>query len=307
MEFSASDTGMLAYRSVNLDSHITWVDRSGTALESLGETGRYNNLALSPNGSRVAFGKRDADGRTGDLWVLDLARNVTSRLTFHPGAVFRPVWSPDGATIAYSSAHEGATSVVYLKRLDGPGDETPVFSEGTECGSQGFSPDGHDLLIQCYADGRLGAWIVPVDHQAQARRLALSRGDVEDARLSPDGRWISYVSNETGRREVYIQDLPALGRKVLVSTGGGRDAQWRADGREIYYVDNRGRLNAVTLTYGGARGLEASAPSALFPLRGDSYAPAADGRRFLVDLPVEDTDTPPYTVVLDWTRLLAAR
>ena len=185
MEFSASNTGMLAYRSVNLDSHIAWVDQSGTVLESFGETGRYNNLALSPDGSRVAFGKRDADGRTGDLWVLDLTRNVTSRLTFHPGAVFRPVWSPDGATIAYSSAHEGSTAVVYLKRLDGPGDETPVFSDGTECGSQGFSPDGRDLLVQCYADGRLGAWMVPLDDSAKARRLTLSRGDVDDARPSP--------------------------------------------------------------------------------------------------------------------------
>jgi len=304
-EFSASGAGILTYRSANLDSRLTWVDASGNPLEAVGDPGRYNLLALSPDKSEVVLGKLDADGRTGDLWVLDLARNVTSRLTFHPGAVHAPQWSPDGVAIVYSSAHDGPRSKVYRKPVDGSGQEQLLFDNDKDNTPECVSPDGRNLLVSIWDLGNQDLWTVPLEDPGKARQLTRTPFSEAWARFSPDGRWISYVSDESGRDEVYVQDFPAMTSRVLVSTDGGNRAEWRADGKEIYYVDSRDRLAAVAVTYGPSGGLQVSQPRELFRLRGNSYAPGRDGKRFLVDLPAEDPLAAPVTVVLDWTSSLS--
>jgi len=306
-EFSASSSGILTYRTADQDAHLAWVDPSGKPLETFGETARFRGLALSPDRSRVAYGKLDADGRTGDIWILDLARGVTSRVTFHPGSVGFPKWSPDGKTIVYSSAHENPAGGLYKTPADHPGEESPVTVPGRVCSPDDFTPDGRLLLMECLENGNWDLRITPLDDPAKARQLTSTPFDEGEARLSPDGRWISYDSDESGRGEVYVQDFPAMTKRILVSSGGGRFSEWRSDGKEIYYRDSLNRLNAVTLTYGGTAGIEASRPRTLFTLLGDSYVPDAGGRRFLVSLPAEDPRKAPVTVVLNWTHLLPAR
>ena len=308
MEFSASDTGILTYRSVNLDSRIAWVDRTGNTLESFGEKGRYEDSSLSPDESRVAFGKLDTDARTGDLWVLDLCtgRGFPVRLSI-PERYERPNGLPMAGRSpirlrtrgpAPASMRSASTASVRRRPCSVAGwTAAPGLSPPTDASSSSHATTRED--------GVSGS--APQGEPAQATKVVAAGSNAVDARFSPDGRWISYGSDETGREEVYVQDFPAMSKKVLVSTGGGYDAEWRSDGREIYYVDDRNRLNAVTLSYGGNRGIEASAPRELFALKGNSYAPAADGSRFLVDLPASNTSTPPFTVVLDWTSALAGR
>ncbi len=213
MEFSASDTGILTYRSVNLDSRIAWVDRTGNTLESFGEKGRYEDSSLSPDESRVAFGKLDTDARTGDLWVLDLCTGRGFPVDFPSRSVRAPEWSPDGRTIAYSFAHEGSSTGVYAKRLDSLGEETPVFSRGMDCGTRSFSPDGRQLLITCYDEGRWSLWLVPQGEPAQATKVVAAGSNAVDATFSPDGRWISYGSTKPAARKCTFRISPPCRRR----------------------------------------------------------------------------------------------
>ena len=292
--FSASNTGLLAYKSAPQEAQLTWVDRSGAVLEELEEKGRFGELRLSPSGTRMAFEKLDADGRVGDIWMLDLDRNLTSRLTYHPGEVGGPVWSPDEKRLAYYWAEAGAHVNVYARSLGQPDEKILMPDIGTDAWPQSWNIDGATLLfLRVSSDTASDIWLKKLDGPAAPEAILGSDFWEEEARVSPDGRWLSYVSDETGRGEV--------------STRGGSFPRWRGDSLELFFQDPAGMISAVTLRPSGEV-LEAEAPRKLFryelpEARSNvtaGFTPDVDGQRFLVRRRDSDPALAPMTIIQNW-------
>jgi len=313
--FSASTTGVLTYKSADLDARLAWLDREGKELEVIEQEGRFGDVRLSRTGTRLLFERLDPDGRIGDLWLKDLERNVTSRLTFHPGQVGAPVWSADEATFAYFWSQEGSHVKVFTRLLDRPEEEKQLGEVGASAWPQSWSPDGkHIVVLRLSPDTREDLWLMSADPSEEPRPLIATPFTEQGAAFSPDGRWLAYESDETGRMEAYLRRYPLTSWKLQVSTRGGAFPRWRGDGREIFYLDPTGTLNAVALQPGEGS-LSASNPEVLFDLglpsfgvtANGGYSPAPDGRRFLVVQREVDPRRAPITIVLNWTRLLDDR
>jgi eukaryotic-like serine/threonine-protein kinase len=302
--FSASTSGALVHRSGLRDiSRLTWFDPRGQRLASVGEPVDLEDApVLSPDGARIAMARFDGGGV--DVWVHDLTRDVSQRLTFDPALDSGPVWSPDGKRIAYSSSRSGHYDL-YQVRANGEGREELLYASAESKFASSWSPDGRFLIYGTQAGVTNGdIWALPLDSAGTPTPLALlhTRANEGSGKLSPDGRWLAYVSDESGVPEVYVQpfeprDSPA-GPKLLVSRGGGHRPQWRADGLGLFYHATDGTLMSVTLQ-GSAADPKPSVPRALFHLPG-SWDAAGDGRRFLAAVPEAQTAQPYFTVVLNW-------
>jgi serine/threonine protein kinase len=222
---------------------VVSVDRTGRTESLIPEPGVYGGPQLSPSGDRLALSVLREDNW--DVWVHDLEREVATRLTFSEGYDADPVWSPDGRWIAFASDEQGGTTV-YRKRSDGSGQvEAVAGAEGLASPSfpLDWSPDGQKLLVQSGAAGDL--WVVTIDgSEAPAPFQATSFGEYNGV-FSPDGRWIAYESNESGRTEVYVQAYPPGGGKWQISDGGGGQPRWSGDGRELFFRTDRGIMVAA--------------------------------------------------------------
>ncbi len=299
--FSASETGVLAYRTGGEDrSQLVWFDRAGKRLEALGEPADYSNPALSPDEKKVAVGIRNPQTRTRDLWVLDLARRTGSRLTFDAAEDLNPVFSPDGSRIAFSSSRKGRRDL-YQKLASGTGDEELLLESGEDKNVEDWTRDGRFMVFNRNSQD---VWALPLTGDRKAAPLLQGPFSEVEGQVSPDGRWIAYSSNESARREVYVQSFPPAGGKWQVSTAGGEEPRWRRDGKELFYVAGS-KIMAVELKTNGPT-FEAGIPKELFevrigpPLR-NRILVTGDGKRFLVNTPVEETLALPMTVVLNWT------
>ncbi|MEE8184000.1 MAG: protein kinase, partial [Acidobacteriota bacterium] len=275
--FTVSASGHLIYHSANLHSELVWLDRAGMHPEAIGEEGQFRNLELSPSGRWLAFEKLDPDGRIGDLWLRDLSRGMTSRLTFHPGAVFSPVWSPDEDEIAFAYASEGHNSSLYRKSLANPSQESSLLDWDEVSNPTSWSPDGRFILFTSVSPKTTDdVWALSID-DGKAEPMIKTQFIERRARFSPDGRWISYISNESGRDEIYIQNFPASSWRYQISTNGGKWPMWGSDGKEIFYVTPGGKLVTVELKT-TVSGLEAGKPEELFDFsRVTGYAVSAEG------------------------------
>jgi eukaryotic-like serine/threonine-protein kinase len=305
--FSVSETGTLLYRSntAAADTQLVWFDRAGKQLDTVGAAGHYSDIRLSPDGKRVAFQRLDTERGASDIWLIELARGTTSRLTFDPANDGDAVWSPDGGRIVFSSMREGLPSL-YQKLSSGAGGEELLLRTEDAKFANDWSPDGRHVLYNAMSRQSFDLWVLPLF--GERRPEPFVRTDFQEAggRFSPDGRFVAYISNESGRFEVYVQSFPASGGKWQVSNGGGASPRWRRDGRELFYLSADGKLMAVEVD-GSSDTFEAGVPAPLFEPRvgsisGDSpYDVAADGRRFLVNVLVEENAPVPVTVVLNWT------
>ena len=299
--FSVSDTGVLTIASGDAGAlgRFVWFDRSGRALETpTTEVAPYRNFDLSPDERQIAV------QRTGDIWLLDVARGVLSRFTSDPGIEGDPIWSPDGRRLVFGSNRNGQSDL-FEKALSGE-TETLLLASDEPKYPEDWSRDGRFIVYVSLTGGQ-DLWILPLPEDRKPFVFVENPFTKDEPHFSPDGRWLAYYSNESGRAEVYAQPFPGPGERVRVSTSGGSQPRWRKDGSELFYLDLDGRLMAVTLKAGSA--LELGVPKVLFqtPITAatptiDQYAVTADGERFVVLAPVDgDAPQSPITVILNWT------
>jgi len=315
--FSVSDTGVLAYlpQTAAAVSDLVWIGPDGKELGKVGEPGTYQDLALSRDEASLAVGLTEPEKQSGDIWVFDLKRNVPTRLTFDAKDEIWPVFSPDGKWIAYAS-NRGGQYAVYRKLASGAGEEELLYQvEKGNVGPTDWSPDGTTIALTVYpGDGTPSISLLPATKDAKPVTFLQTPFVEQRARFSPDGRWLAYESNESGRFEVYVQPVPATGAKWQISTSGGRTPFWAAKGREVAFVGlDRARLYSVVVGVKGSS-LEVSLPKPLFErlqvaggIFRNRWVPTASGDRFLVNAARESTDVSTFHVTLDWPAGIAGR
>ncbi|MBK9706126.1 MAG: PD40 domain-containing protein [Acidobacteria bacterium] len=307
--FSVSDNGSLVYDPNTLTDtrQLTWLDRTGKPLGTVGPAGEYEFPTLSPDGKRVAVGRRDPQTRNRDIYVIDLARGAISRLTFDPGEDRYPAWSSDGSRIAWSANRDGAYQI-YQKLSSGVGPEEVLLKDIVSISPTGWSPDDR-FLVYTRLDPKTNfdIWVLPLAADRQPTVFLQTPFREGFGSFSPDGRWIAYQSDDQGKLEVNVQTYPASGGKWQISTNSGKLPVWRSDGKELYYISADGKMMAVEVKPGGS--FEATAPRALFdlaPARAllagfNSYAVTAAGDRFLFVTTREEAESLQFTVVTNWT------
>ncbi len=302
--FSVSHNGVLAYRTGETGGRLLWRDRSGKELDTLGDPGDYANPTLSPSGDRLAFNLTDPRSGKGDIWIRDLARGVNSRFTLGAGNNVRPVWAPDGSAIVFASDRGGAFDL-YEKSAKGAGEEKLLLHTEDPKSASSYTRDGKYVAYGSRnAKNQFDVWALPTFGDKKPIPIAVSPFNEQSAMFSPDGRYVAYVSNESGRDEIYVQTFPEPGGKWQVSNEGGSDPSWRGDGQEIYYRSPDQKLMAVEI-HGGAD-FQAGVPKALFPIRirvgapRNKYTPYPDGQRFIIAAPLGRDAMSPTTIVLNW-------
>jgi Tol biopolymer transport system component len=307
--FSVSGNGALVYRSALGNARLTWLDRTGKRLGTLGDAGIFRGaLQFSPDRKTVAVTAREVSGGNMDIWLYDVSRGLRTRFTFDPADDLDSVWSPDGRTIVFRS-NRGGPGNLFRKQADGSGSEELLYADDTIKLPYSFSPNGKYLAFLSQ-DPRTGMdiWILPdpLAKPGTSKPYPLVRTEFNerDQTFSPNGRWTAYTSDESGRNEVYVAPFPGPGGKRQVSTAGGSAPLWRPDGNELFYTAADNRLMAAEVdAKGGA--FEVKKVDALFgPLISNGYGVSADGQRFLSAVAPEGESGEPLTVVLNWTAAL---
>jgi serine/threonine protein kinase len=312
ISFNSSNDGRVAVlrRIGGGRTRFTWFNRSGEMTGTLGDPGDYLEPRISPDGTRVAFTRPDPQTGNRDVWFIEIARAIASRLTIHAANDWFPVWSPDGRQLLFGSDRAGGTAMrMFLKKaLDAASEESPMSDAASN--PYDWSRDGKWITYHTY-DVMVASAIDP------SKKFAFLATPFQEggARFSPDGKWIAYASNETGRWEVYVRPFagaPADPQgKIQISNAGGDFPVWRPDGQELYYMSSDYSLYAVsTAGLGGSapmplpsrlfRGCPGTLPTSL-PMIGSLFGynfDTHDGKQFLVNCAVE----PPgrFVVLLNW-------
>jgi Tol biopolymer transport system component len=302
--FSVSGTGVLTWRSgAASNTQIAWYTRDGKRLGPVGEPRMMRQFALSPDEKRLAVEVTDPKTTTRDIWLLELASSIFSRVTFDPASDGDPVWSPDGRELLFSSNRKGRSDL-YRKLVGGPPEEL-LFESGEAKFAEQWLPGGSVVFVNL--NGK-SFFRLPLAGDRKPILLFQSEFDKDEPHVSSDGRWIAYNSNESGRWEVYVASFPGFTERRQISTSGGCQALWRKDVKELFYLALEGKVMAVDVKAGAT--LETGLPRELFqvPLRVDpqidQYAVTGDGRKFLVAENVDEGPAP-MTVVLNWTAGLS--
>jgi eukaryotic-like serine/threonine-protein kinase len=306
--FTVSANGALAFDSgTGGGTRFNWFDRGGHLLGRVGDPGEYVDLALSPDDGRLAY-SRPSPGATG-IWLLDIARNANSRLTFQQDGARSAAWSPDGKYLAFASIRQ---SGVYVKAVTGGGSAEPLIRSGPFKFVSHWSPDGRFLL---YTEAKNGLDILALaDPLASGAHQPVPFADTgfneTHGQFSPDSRWVAYASDESGRYEICVRPfLPGGDRRgqSLVSTGGGMQPRWRSDGKELFYLSPDRKLMAVNVQIEPT--FQSETPHALFETSAQAYANSSavfrydiskDGTRFLMLVPSTGVSSSSATVVLNW-------
>lgn len=252
-----------------------------------------------------------ANPQTGlnDIGIIDLARNVTTRFTPEDSDAYSPVWSPDGSRMVYCRP-EKAPPFLHEKPLAGGEEEVLLPSSGTMQCPTDWSADGRFILYQDRVTAtNWDIWILPLEGKRRPIPFQATRHEEKDATFSPDGRWVAYASDETGRPEIYVQPFQGPGERQRVSRAGGTLPRWRRDGKTLFYLGAAGQLMAVPVALGP--NLALGAPAAQFTGAAPGglvteYDVSPDGERFLVNTTIPGAGAAP-TVLLNWTTRLAGK
>jgi len=301
-QFSFSRNGTLAYISQSIlhpPRSLVWVTPDGTEQAVDLEPRTLANPRLSPDGRRLAVSMLVANET--DLWVYELSRGIPSRLTFESGLQEHPIWTADGQRLIYS--REDVQFDLYWRPADGTGPEELLYSSEYDLFAESVSPDGTVLAFSEGHPETLGdIWVLPLDGDGKPTPFLRTPFAEGAARFSPDGRWLAYESNESGRLEVYVQAFPGPGSKLQVSTDGGSSSVWSRDGKELFYRDDR-KMMAVGIDMGPP--LTARRPRILFEGRYErhrlspNYDVARDGRFLMIKTPRELAPRQ-VNIVLNW-------
>jgi serine/threonine protein kinase/Tol biopolymer transport system component len=311
--FSASANGVLAYRTGGGGeaSQLSWFDRGGKVLGRVGEQGTYLALTLSPDGTRAAVTRLYSPGLTVALWLLDLSRDTNTLFTFGPSNATLGVWSPDSSRIIFGSNRNGVDDL-YQKLASGVKGEQLLLKSSENKYPTSWSRDGRFLLYQASdpKTTKYGLWVLPFNGDKQPFPFQRTEFNYYGGQFSPDGRWVAYFSDESGRDEIYVRTFSSstaavsdTGDKWLISTAGGIEPRWRGDGKELYYLAPDGKLMAVEIATNPV--FRAGQPKALFqaPVSVSTFQHwwdlTPDGKRFLFPAPAEQGGAP-FTVVLNW-------
>ena len=311
--FSTSANGHLVYLPGKVSvAQLGWYDRAGKSVGSVGSAGLSSEPSQSPDGKRLAFGRTDT--QASDIWMLDLTRDTTTRFTFDAGVDVCPVWSSDGDRIVFSSNRDGGIFKLYQKISSGAGsDELLLKTDHNTFADDWFAGEAGEFLLyeSDSPSTRFDLWVMPLTGERKPYPFLQTEFNETHSQFSPDGRFVAYVSDESGRAEVYVQTFPASGGKWQISNGGGDQPQWRGDGRELFYIAPDKTLMAVPIVSGDS--LEPGAPVALFATRitsssltGDRnhFVVTTDGQRFLVNNLLDEGNKSPITFVLNWAANL---
>ncbi len=299
--FSTSRAGVLAYKGVG-ESQLSWFDRTGHALMTVGSVATYFDFALSPDAGWIAADRLNAQTGTADIWLIDGRSNAERRFTFDPAWETAPIWSPDGSRVVFASNRNGSWDL-YEKSRTGEGAEALVLHSSDSKFPLDWTPDHRDLIFHA-SDGGAGRgnWVLSTTGRRQLTPLSASRLDEGSARVSPDGRWLAYF-DPSG--PVFVRPFGPLEGRWQISSGPALSPIWRADGKELFYLTRDLRLMAVpvasgpTFTFGAP--VELFKPQTVAPsgVVGDAFDVAPDGQRFLIKVPVRPA---PVSVVVNWLQ-----
>jgi serine/threonine protein kinase/Tol biopolymer transport system component len=317
--FSVSAAGVLAYRpGTGARRQLVWVDHMGKVLGSIGQPDENTlaNPALAPDGQRAAV-TRSVQGNY-DVWLIDLGRGVPSRFTFDAAQDQMPAWSSDGRQVVFTSSRKGVWDL--FEKASNGADDQPLLVSAQDKAPLDWSPDGR-VLLYATQDPKTASdlWALPLTGERKPFPVVQTSFDDIEGQFSPDGRWLAYASNESGRYEIHIRSFPEPSGKWQVSAAGGLQPRWGRDGRELFFVAPDTRLMAVPIRVASdRREVDVGAPVALFPTRLASgsgviaagfnaraqYMVAPDGR-FLMNVSVAEAGpASPITIIQNWTAAL---
>jgi eukaryotic-like serine/threonine-protein kinase len=317
--FSVSENGILVYwtrGTIGAANQIVWYDRNGKVLEPISTPGDVWTPSLSPDGKTVAFARYS--GAYSDLWLRDLVHQVDQRFTTDRSRNDSPVWSPNGDRIAFRSTRSGQQEI-WLKATNGSGKEEMLQTDAFPKFPGQWSPDGRSIV---YSDNdprtRIDIWYIPLEGDRKPVEFPHTNFDDAQGQISPDGKWMAYMSDKTGQREVYVAPFPSGEGELRISSAGGEQPRWRRDGKELFYVAADGKMMLVTVkTAAGSKpAFDRDAPFPLFDARITSapdtrafqYDVSADGKRFLVVTSASSAPStaapalPPLNVVVNWSK-----
>jgi Tol biopolymer transport system component len=299
--------GLIAYRtgSPGGKRELIWFDRNGREVGRIGSPHGFgpSYASMSPDGRRLAV-QRTAAGNT-DIWLLDVERDTPVRFTTDPEADIAPLWSPGGDRIVFSSRRNRFN--LYEKPIGGAA-ATELLATEVAKSATDWSNDGRFIMFRSLGAGSgWDIWALPMNGERKPLAVVQTKFEERDAQFSPDGKWIAYQSDESGRFEIYLQRFPVGNERIRISPSGGAQAQWRADGRELFYLALNGQLLAVPIAWTASGVPVAGTPVSLFSTRLGSlrdialhsYVVSPDGQRFLLDTLVEEPASP-IVLILNW-------
>jgi len=313
--FSVSQTGILIYQGGYLQyaSQLTWFDPTwhNKNLNAIGEFNRYVGYCqLSPDGKKIAASFVDSQSQNADIWIYESSRGLRTRLTFDPSYDSHPIWSPDGNRIAFTSSRTGH-SALYQKSSSGAGEEERLFESSTSKTTSDWSSDGRYILYNTFGDPKTKAdlWILPLfGDSAGGMPFLQTEFNEWDGKFSPDGRWIAYPSDESGRYEIYVRPFSPMGvgqpgrdGKWQVSTIGGILPEWRGDSKALFFISADNKLTVAEVN-GAGENFEVGVVRPLFDVPGTFEDVSADGQRFLFTVPVKEQSPAPLTLVTNWDQ-----
>ncbi|MGH9670403.1 MAG: hypothetical protein ACRD3A_09855, partial [Terriglobales bacterium] len=302
--FAASPNGMLLYRKLVLaTTQPMWMDRNGRELGKVAEPGLYFNPQLSVDGSKLALARVDKDSQNADVWVVDLKRNTMSRATFAEAANLSYALSPDGNTIAVATISSGSHGQLWKQSASGSGSQEKIADSSTWLVVYDWSHDGR-YLFGTLQENKTRNDVVVVDLKGDRKLTKFLQGPQDELSpaLSPNGKWLAYQSDESGRPEVYVTAFPGPGSKWQVSNGGGVGPEWSHDGKGLYFVSGSKVMavpiqNPATFEFGTPQPLP-------LPTELEAYVPGPTSDRFLVLKRAGTPQPSPIQMMLNWTEAL---
>jgi Tol biopolymer transport system component len=285
---ASPDVLAFAESHIPFGSRLEAVDRRGVRVRLWENPEPLNWPRLSPDGKHIALQRVDMLRNNPDIWVEDLERRTRVRITHTPTPDIQPVWSPDGHQLAYVSGHlpgRPGQRTLHIAAADGSGVLSSFPCPEVYCEPTDWSPDGRALLINVRNAQGWDVWTMSSKDGSSAQPLLTQPFSERDARFSPDGRWIAYVSEETGRPEISVRSAAGQGRRMVISANGGAEPVWRRDGSELFFVDPRGQLHNVTVRWNADRSPSFAGPQNMnvppigFGHWGTQFDVSADGNR----------------------------